>query len=99
MKLFKNALIYDGTGGAPFKGDILIENDKIIKVEKSIDAEAEWKVIDLEGLSISSGFIDAHSHNDWFAIRKEPEKYLAKVERQHINNLLKSSLYASGINS
>ena len=29
---------------------------------------------------------------------KEPEKYLAKVERQHINNLLKSSLYASGIN-
>ena len=30
---------------------------------------------------------------------KEPEKYLAKVERQHINNLLKSSLYASGINS
>ena len=30
---------------------------------------------------------------------KEPEKYLVKVERQHINNLLKSSLYASGINS
>ena len=30
---------------------------------------------------------------------KEPEKYLAKVERQHINKLLKSSLYASGINS
>ena len=30
---------------------------------------------------------------------KEPEKYLAKAEKQHINNLLKSSLYASGINS
>ena len=30
---------------------------------------------------------------------KEPEKYLAKVERQHINNILKNSLYASGINS
>ena len=30
---------------------------------------------------------------------KEPEKYLARVERQHINNLLKNSLYASGINS
>ena len=30
---------------------------------------------------------------------KEPEKYLARVEKQHINNLLKNSLYASGINS
>lgn len=30
---------------------------------------------------------------------KEPEKYLARIEKQHINNLLKDSLYASGINS
>ena len=29
---------------------------------------------------------------------KEPEKYLAKIERQHINKILKQSLYASGIN-
>lgn len=30
---------------------------------------------------------------------KEPEKYLAKAEKQHINKLLKGSKYASGINS
>lgn len=29
---------------------------------------------------------------------KEPEKYLARIEKQHINNLLKNSFYASGIN-
>lgn len=29
---------------------------------------------------------------------KEPEKYLSKVEKQHINNLLKKSLYETGIN-
>lgn len=29
---------------------------------------------------------------------KDPEKYLAKVERQHINKILKESLYASRIN-
>ena len=28
---------------------------------------------------------------------KEPEKYLEKIERQHINKLLKQSVYASGI--
>ena len=27
MKLFKNALIYDGTGAEAFKGDILVDND------------------------------------------------------------------------
>ena len=30
---------------------------------------------------------------------KDPEKYLAKVERQHINKILKESLYASRINN
>ena len=29
---------------------------------------------------------------------KEPEKYLAKAEKQHINKILKESYYASGIN-
>ena len=29
---------------------------------------------------------------------KEPEKYLARIEKQHINKLLKNSLYATGIN-
>ena len=33
MKLFKGGLIYDGTGQDPIKGDILVDNDKIIKVE------------------------------------------------------------------
>ena len=39
MKLFKRALIYDGTGSEPFKGDILVENDKIVKVAISIEPE------------------------------------------------------------
>ena len=33
----------------------------------------------------------------YFGIKK-PEKYLDRVEKQHINNLLKDSVYASGIN-
>ena len=75
MKLFKEALIYDGTGAEPFKGDILVEYDKILKVEDCIEAQDGWEIINLNGLSLSSGFIDAHSHNDWFAIKQEPGKY------------------------
>ena len=30
--LFKNGMIYDGTGGKPFAGDVLIEDDRIVSV-------------------------------------------------------------------
>ncbi|NLC44800.1 MAG: amidohydrolase family protein [Clostridiales bacterium] len=30
--LIKNGLIYDGTGGKPYKGDIFIENDRIVDI-------------------------------------------------------------------
>lgn len=30
---------------------------------------------------------------------KEPEKYLARIERQHFNNILKNSAYETGINN
>ena len=70
-QLLKNAKIYDGTGAEPFTGDILIEQDRIAKIAPSIDLPAD-SVMDLRGLSVSSGFIDGHSHNDWFAIRKDP---------------------------
>ena len=82
MKLFKNALIYDGTGSDAFKGDILVDNDRIVKVEKCIKSEDGWKIINLDGLSVSPGFIDAHSHNDWFAVKKNPQKYFEPFIRQ-----------------
>ena len=72
--LFKNGKIYDGTGADAFKGDILIEDEKIVAVAPELDEKAD-KVVDLDGLSISAGFFDAHSHNDWFCIKKEPVKY------------------------
>lgn len=97
MKLFKDALIYDGTGSEPFKGDILVENDKIAKVEESIQPEDGWEVIVLDGLSVSSGFIDAHSHNDWFAIKKEPQKYFEPFIRQGITSFVTGNCGLSAV--
>ena len=97
MKLFKNALIYDGTGSAPFSGDILIENDRIVRVESGIQPEDVWEVVDLKGLSVSSGFIDAHSHNDWFAIRKEPLKYFEPFIRQGITSFITGNCGLSAV--
>ena len=97
MKLFKNALIYDGTGIEAFKGDILIENDKIVRVKDGIQAEEGWEVIDLEGLSVSPGFIDAHSHNDWFAIKNKPGKYFEPFIRQGITSFVTGNCGLSAI--
>ena len=97
MKLFKNALIYDGTGIEAFKGDILVENDKIIQVKDGIQAEEGWEVIDLEGLSVSPGFIDAHSHNDWFAIKNKPGKYFEPFIRQGITSFVTGNCGLSAI--
>ena len=46
--LFKNGLIYDGSGNKPFAGDVLIEDDRILKVGGTITEEAD-KTVDLSG--------------------------------------------------
>lgn len=97
MKLFKDAYIYDGTGADAFNGDILVENDRIVKVDKCIEPSDGWEVIDLKGLSIAPGFIDAHSHNDWFAIKKNPQKYFEPFIRQGITSFIAGNCGLSAV--
>lgn len=86
--LLKNAKIYDGSGATAFFGDVLIEGDRITRIESSITTDNECEVVDLGGFSIAPGFIDAHSHNDWFALKKEPEKYFTPFIRQGITTFV-----------
>lgn len=86
--LIKNAKIYDGSGEAAFVGDVLIEGERILEVAASIPAEADFDVVDIKGLSLAPGFIDAHSHNDWFALRKDSEKYFEPFIKQGITTFV-----------
>lgn len=81
--LFKGGLIYDGTGARPYKGDVLIEDDRIVAVGPEVTAEAD-KVIDITGKQICPGLIDAHSHNDFFYDRDDAEKYYKPFIEQGI---------------
>ncbi|MBR5520353.1 MAG: amidohydrolase family protein [Clostridia bacterium] len=85
--LLKHAKIYDGSGSAAFLGDILLEGDRIVQVAPAIAADG-CEEIDLTGLSIAPGFIDAHSHNDWFALRKDSAPYFAPFIRQGITTFV-----------
>ena len=86
-QLLKNAKIYDGTGAEPFRADILLDGDRIAKIAEGIDVPAD-AVIDLAGKSVSSGFIDGHSHNDWFAIKKDPLPYFRPFLLQGITTFI-----------
>ena len=81
--LFKNGTIIDGTGEKPWVGDVLIEDDRIAEVGENIAVKAD-KVVDLTGLQICPGLIDAHSHNDFFYDRENAEKYFKPFIEQGI---------------
>ncbi|MBO7353496.1 MAG: amidohydrolase family protein [Lachnospiraceae bacterium] len=85
--LLKNGKIYDGTGNEAFTGDILIEGDKIVKVAPTV-ADGADRIIDLTGKSVSSGFIDGHSHNDWFAIKNDALPYFDPFIRQGMTTFI-----------
>lgn len=63
--LIRNALIVDGSGREPFAGDVVLAGDKIESVGKTPPAaEAFAAIIEADGLVLSPGFIDMHSHSD-----------------------------------
>lgn len=66
--LIRNALIADGSGEKAYKGDVAIFSGVICLIEPHLSFQAK-KVIDAEGLVLSPGFIDMHSHSDLEAVR------------------------------
>lgn len=85
--LLQHCRIYDGTGAEAFEGDILFENDMILAVGQNLSAE-DATIVNLAGKSVSSGFFDTHSHNDWFAAKKDPKPYFEPFVRQGITSFI-----------
>ena len=60
--VIKGGSVIDGTGSAAFTADIGILGGKIVEVGR-ISAPAD-KVIDADGLSVTPGWVDIHTHYD-----------------------------------
>ena len=60
--LLTNAVIYDGTGRPPFRGDVRVEGERIAAVAPHLAAKQGETVLDQGGLALAPGFIDMHSH-------------------------------------
>lgn len=61
--VIRDGLIYDGSGGPPYVGDIAIHNDTIVAVGK-IGRTRGVREIDAKGLAVSPGFINMLSWAD-----------------------------------
>ena len=58
-------IIYDGTGGEPFPGDVFLHGDRIeAVVPPGTRVRAGWRTVSVRGCAVCPGFIDAHAHSD-----------------------------------
>jgi N-acyl-D-aspartate/D-glutamate deacylase len=60
--LIKGGRIYDGSGLPSYFGDVAINGDRIVEVGRINDSAR--RVVNAEGLAVSPGFIDFHTHMD-----------------------------------
>ncbi|MBK7657739.1 MAG: D-aminoacylase [Betaproteobacteria bacterium] len=61
--LLRGGILVDGTGALPRRADVAIASDRIAAVGE-LPASGATRVIDVDGLVVAPGFIDAHTHDD-----------------------------------
>lgn len=63
--LIRNGTVIDGSGADRRKADVAVAGDRIAAISPRLEGEAA-RVIDADGLMVAPGFIDIHSHSDFF---------------------------------
>jgi N-acyl-D-amino-acid deacylase len=60
--IIRGGTIYDGTGEAPFVGDVAIDGERIVEVGQNLGPAR--REIDATGMIVTPGFVDIHTHYD-----------------------------------
>ena len=61
--VFRNALVFDGTGSAPAVKDVAVQGGRLGAMGRSL-GEAARQVVNADGLALMPGIIDSHTHFD-----------------------------------
>jgi imidazolonepropionase-like amidohydrolase len=63
---FANARVFDGTGRAPFHGEVLVRGNRIAAVgETGTLRRGAAEVVDCGGATLMPGMVEAHAHLSW----------------------------------
>lgn len=85
--LLKNGYIVDGTGEKGKTGNILVDGEIIREIsEREITADCE--TIDCAKKVVAPGFIDMHSHNDWYFPSRIECDFTTPFTRQGITTFI-----------
>src|SRR6202795_4628242 len=65
--LFTNVRIFDGSGGQPYTGEVLVQGNRIARVARGNRAiqTTGVAVIDAAGATLMPGMTEAHTHFSW----------------------------------
>ena len=85
--LIKNGMIMDGMGKPAFRSDIIIQNDRIEDIGLFQETSANT-VINAKGLIIAPGFIDVHTHLDFFLHSPRHAEVLESWIRQGVTTIM-----------
>jgi N-acyl-D-aspartate/D-glutamate deacylase len=66
--LIRNANVLDGTGAAAELLDVALRGDRICEIGPSLGLQAA-STVDAEGMVLTPGFVDVHTHDDTNVIR------------------------------
>ncbi|MGO3886589.1 MAG: N-acyl-D-amino-acid deacylase family protein [Mycetocola sp.] len=85
--LLRGGTVYDGRGGAPVQADVLVHDNRVVAVGPNLQAGSA-RVIDVTGLAVAPGFIDAHTHSDVVPFMDDPQpfKLLQGVTTEIVGN-------------
>ena len=61
--VFRDALVVDGTGAEPTRGDVAVDAGRIVGVGPHLEVSAT-RTVDASGLALMPGIVDSHTHFD-----------------------------------
>ncbi len=85
--LIRNGMVMDGTGTPAVRADVIIRGDRIEDVGSFPDAKAS-KTIDAVGLAVAPGFVDVHTHLDFFFTSPRHPRVMERWVRQGVTTIV-----------